>query len=119
VGRSVAGGEDKETAGLVVLETIVAEELGTIQPNVSKATGLQPVVHQLHELRNSGTMNYQNEDGGEEGRKGMMEPTKYILNTRSSLTKRRNKLVNADYYQESEADGRLKNRSACGHVSER
>jgi hypothetical protein len=52
VGESVVGGEDEEgDGGPVILETLVAEELGAIDLDMSKITKFQSAVHQLPELR--------------------------------------------------------------------
>jgi hypothetical protein len=61
VGRSVAGHEDKEASGPVVSKT-----LGAIEPDIRRVTRLQSAVHQLHELRDSGTLTCHDEGGGEQ-----------------------------------------------------
>jgi hypothetical protein len=88
VGRSVAGGEDEEgVGGLVVFKALVAEELRAIDPDMSKATALPSALHQLHKHRDSRTLRCQNEGGPEQWRTESASPVRpsipSIVNRRS------------------------------------
>jgi hypothetical protein len=50
----------------VLFEALAVRELGSIEPDMSKVTTLQSTVHQLHQLRDSGTQRCHNERGPEE-----------------------------------------------------
>jgi hypothetical protein len=66
---SLTGGEDEESvAGPVVLKALVGEELGAIDRDMIKITRLGSALHQLHDLRDSRTLRYQNDGHPEERR---------------------------------------------------
>jgi hypothetical protein len=66
---SLTGGEDEErVAGPVVFEAFVGEELGAIGRDMIKITILESALRQLHELRDSRRVTYQNDGHPEEQR---------------------------------------------------
>jgi hypothetical protein len=55
VGRCAVGGEEEEADCSLFFGTLIAEELGTIEPRKSQVTRLQSAVHCLREFRDSVT----------------------------------------------------------------
>jgi hypothetical protein len=70
VGWSVACSEDQEgTGGPVISKALIAEELGALDPDMSKVTKLQSAQHQRYKPHDSRTLRRQNEGSPEQWRR--------------------------------------------------